>query len=235
MPVKAPSSDVTAGDQLRRNAFGIVVEGVSTRATIEETVVEETANIAILVSGGPTVQVAGNTVRQAVGVGIVAEGAGTRGTIADNTIEEVGQDGTVGAGRCQGSAGPGTRNRDGSGRFGIGVLSGATAEISDNTVTAVGVIGILAASGANADVVGNSVTGPQPAQSSEDGPFGIAFGEGASGQHRHQRGERAWQRRSDGRGLWHWHRKRMRERGRGTGQSISTSGNEVDLCDERLL
>ena len=214
--------DVTAGDQLRRNAFGIVVEGVSMRATIEETMVEETANIAILVSGGPTVQVAGNTVRQAVGVGIVAEEAGTRGTIADNTIEEVGQDGMVGAGRCQGA-----RAREHgiatAGRFGIGVLSGATAEISDNTVTAVGVIGILAASGANADVVGNSVTGPQPAQSSEDGPFGIAFGEGASGSivtnvvsgHGNDdlTGEACGIRIENG-----------CERGRGTGQSISTAG-----------
>lgn len=185
--------DVTDNNQLHGNAFGIVVEGVSTRATIEATVVEETANIAILVSaaprvqvagntvvsGGPTVQVTGNTVRQVVGMGIVVEGAGTRGTIAENTIEQAQQDGIV----VQDGADVSVSGNmiSAARRFGISVLGGARAEVVDNTVTAVAVIGILAASRASADVVGNHVIGPLPAQSAENGPFGIAFSAGATG------------------------------------------------------
>jgi len=236
--------DVTDGNQLRRNAFGIVVEGVSTRATIEETVVEETANIAILVSaapkiqvsgtelvsGGPTVQVSGNTVRQAVGAGIVAEGAGTRGTIADNTIEEMEQDGIVVQDAARVTVSGNTVAT--AGRFGVGVLSGATAEVSDNTMTEVDVIGILAASGATAEVIDNRVTGPRLAASAESGPFGVAFSEGATGSI------------ADNTVTGHGNQDPM---GQGCGIRIDADagevevrdnqfpppGNAVDLCDER--
>jgi hypothetical protein len=132
--------DATDNNQLRGNYFGIVVEGEDTRATIEETTIEQAGQDGIVVQDAADANLSSNTISAAsrFGIGVLS---GATAEITDNTVMESGSIGILAAFGASADVmdnkltGPHATASPENWPFGIAFSEAATGSIVDNVVT----------------------------------------------------------------------------------------------------
>jgi nitrous oxidase accessory protein NosD len=153
------TADVT-GNRVQRNrlgldAWGIIVAGPGTAATIAGNEISDIDGIGIQVSQSATGTVRDNRVRAVANTGIRVMDAARDVLVSENTLQEAG---TVGI----------------EARL-------SDAAIRDNTIEGATFAGIQFGVGAEVEVTGNTIVGPAEPNADDSGPYGVHIQRDANG------------------------------------------------------